>query len=52
MVSQLLGDAPTGDFALIMIPAIAAPFALLLHTYSIRSVLTRAMPARTSAQVA
>jgi hypothetical protein len=29
-------SAPISDFGLIMIPAIAAPLALLLHTYSIR----------------
>jgi hypothetical protein len=32
-------SAPIADFALIMIPAIAAPFALLLHTYAIRAVV-------------
>jgi hypothetical protein len=32
-------SAPTADFALIMIPAIAAPLALLLHTYSIRALV-------------
>ncbi len=39
-------DAPSSgalsDFALIMIPAVAAPLALLLHTYAIRGVLRRA----------
>jgi len=54
-------DAPSSgalsDFALIMIPAVAAPLALLLHTYAIRSVLqpathTMATVAPTSAGAA
>jgi hypothetical protein len=32
-------SAPLGDFALIMIPAVAAPIALLLHVYAISVVL-------------
>jgi hypothetical protein len=35
-------SVPMGEFALIMVPAIAAPFALLLHTYSVRSLVLRA----------
>src|SRR4051812_3402352 len=37
-------SAPLGDFALIMIPAVAAPLALLLHVYAIRQVVQRATP--------
>ena len=37
-------SAPLSDFALIMIPAVAAPLALLLHTYAIQGVLRRAAP--------
>jgi hypothetical protein len=32
-------SAPLGQFALVMVPAIAAPFALLLHVFAIRSVV-------------
>jgi hypothetical protein len=32
-------SAPMSDFALVMIPTIAAPFALLLHAYAIRGVV-------------
>lgn len=32
-------SAPLGDFALIMIPAVAAPIALLLHVYAIARVV-------------
>jgi hypothetical protein len=35
-------SAPMADFALVMIPAIAAPFALLLHLYAVRNVLVSA----------
>ena len=32
-------SAPLAQFALVMVPAIAAPFALLLHTYAIRGAI-------------
>jgi hypothetical protein len=35
-------SAPIADFALVMIPAIAAPFALVLHVYAVRGFMLRA----------
>jgi hypothetical protein len=39
-------SAPLGHFALVMVPAIAAPFALLLHTYAIRGAILGAHTSR------
>ncbi len=35
-------SAPAGDFALVMLPAMAAPGALMLHAYAIRNALVGA----------
>ncbi len=32
-------SAPAGDFALVMLPALAAPVALMLHAYAVRNAL-------------
>ena len=41
-------SAPTAEFALVMIPAIAAPFALVLHIYAVRGFLLRSRSAQTA----
>lgn len=41
--SDAPSSAPLSDFALIMIPAVAAPLALLLHAYAIREMFRRAV---------
>lgn len=44
-------SAPAFEFSLVMIPALAAPIALLLHLYSIRNYLTSTAGAREHGQL-
>jgi hypothetical protein len=46
--SDAPSSAPLSDFALIMIPAVAAPLALLLHTYAIRHVVHKGFAVKDS----